>query len=169
MTSFNNNQNEDDILAVLKQLTEEYIKLKKYNIENLSKIDHLHNEANLNKAELAMVKAELATVTNNSALQITLANCKAENTILLANANCKGEFITKIDNITNIVSLFEVENSNLKDILEELRHENNTLRNENNILHENNNILYYENNILKEKEETKKKKRKRKRKKIIKI
>jgi hypothetical protein len=111
----NMNQNEDDILAVLKRLTEEYKKLKKYNTEYLSKIDYLHNVAELNKAELASVKAELATV-------------KAENTILLAKVNFSNEFKTIIENTTNIVSLFEVENSDLKYILEELRNENNTLK-----------------------------------------
>jgi hypothetical protein len=108
-------QNEDDILAVLKQLTEEYKKLKKYNTENLSKIDYLHNVVKLNEAELASVKAELATV-------------KAENSILLVKANFSNEFKTIIENTTNIVSLFEVENSNLKDILEDLQYENNILK-----------------------------------------
>lgn len=113
--NINMNQNEDDILAVLKQLTEEYKKLKKYNTEYLSKIDYLHNITELNKAELASVKAELAKV-------------KAENTILLVKVNFSNEIKTIIENTTNIISLFEVENSNLKYSLEELRNENNILK-----------------------------------------
>jgi hypothetical protein len=194
MNLFDSIHNEDNILFVLKQLTEEYKKLKKNNMENLSKIDNLNNIAKLNKtesdmtiatlkaelnsvkAELNFVKTELVRVTNISDLQIKLSNCKAENRILLANADYKAkitlcvaetksnvlhEVIEKIDKANNIASLFEVQKSDLEDNLEQLTRDNNFLRDENNFLCNENNTLQHENNMLKEKDINKRRRRKK--------